>query len=237
MITDHKPLLCLYRHGSRPATFLHFPAHSCISRAGDEAGSRPPPRIERWALRIQLLNFNMRYEPGAQNAADVLSRQPVPPRRAINLSEQADTRAINAVISSSLHRACTVEEVKSAKISDPILQALIESTASGIWNNPQLSSYYAHRSELTSSDGIVLRGNRILIPTSLRKRVLELAHQGHQGIAKTKLRLRTKVWWPDMSADADESVRQCQPCTLSSSAPTKPQPPLKPTPLPEAAWL
>ena len=82
VITDHKPLLGLHRPRSRPS-----------------------PRIERWALRIQHLNFHMRYEPGAQNAADVLSRQPVPPRRAINPSELADTRAINAVMLASLPRA------------------------------------------------------------------------------------------------------------------------------------
>lgn len=35
-----------------------------------------------------------------------------------------------------------------------------------------------------------------------------------------------------MSADADNSVRRCQPCLLSSPTPTQPA-----TPLPEAAWL
>ena len=214
VIRDHKPLLGLYR-----------------------PGSRPPPRIERWALHIQHLNFHMGYEPGAQNAADVLSRQPIPPRRAINPSKLADTRAINTVISTSLSRACTVEEVRSATTGDAVLQAIINSLASSNWSNPQVHPYYAHRFELTSCDGILLRGNRILIPDSLRKRVLELAHQGHQGIAKTKSRLRSKVWWPGMSTEADAFVRQCQPCTLASTSPTQAVAPLKPTPLPKAAWL
>ena len=37
---------------------------------------------------------------------------------------------------------------------------------------------------------------RNVVPASLRKRVLELAHEGHQGIVKTKDCLRSKVWWP-----------------------------------------
>ncbi|CAB3997487.1 hypothetical protein BOX15_Mlig023251g7, partial, partial [Paramuricea clavata] len=45
---------------------------------------------------------------------------------------------------------------------------------------------------ISFSDGVLLRNNRIVIPRSLQQRVLELAHQGHQGIAKTKARLRTK---------------------------------------------
>ena len=43
-----------------------------------------------------------------------------------------------------------------------------------------------------------LRGSRPVIPGELRPRVLELAHEGHQGILKTKCRLRSKVWWPKL---------------------------------------
>ncbi|CAB4034110.1 Hypothetical predicted protein, partial [Paramuricea clavata] len=87
IITDQKPLLRLYK-----------------------PGSRPPPRIERWALRIQHLNFRLRYEPGPKNAADVFSRQPTPPRAHVNPSEHADTRVINAITTASLPRACTIEQ-------------------------------------------------------------------------------------------------------------------------------
>ena len=117
---------------------------------------------------------------------------------------------MNTVISTSLPRACTVEEVRSATVGDAELQAIINSRASGNWSNPRVHPYYAHRFELTSCDSTILRDNRILIPDSLRK---ELAHQGHQGIAKTKSCLRSKVWWPGIF------VRQCQPCTLASTAP------------------
>ena len=39
----------------------------------------------------------------------------------------------------------------------------------------------------------VLRGTRIVAPRQLRRRVLDLDHEGHQGIVKTKGRLRSKV--------------------------------------------
>ena len=42
-----------------------------------------------------------------------------------------------------------------------------------------------------------------MIPQSLRKVVLELGHEGHQGVVKTKSRLRTKVWWPKMDGDVE----------------------------------
>ena len=36
-----------------------------------------------------------------------------------------------------------------------------------------------------SSDNIVLRGHCIIVPKSLQDQVIELAHQGDQGITKT----------------------------------------------------
>jgi len=37
---------------------------------------------------------------------------------------------------------------------------------------------------------------RIVIPTALK--VIQLAHEGHQGIVKTKALLRSKVWFPNI---------------------------------------
>ena len=48
------------------------------------------------------------------------------------------------------------------------------------------------RNELTYIGHVILRGTRIVVPTSLRKRVTELAHEDHLGIVKMKERLRSK---------------------------------------------
>ena len=40
---------------------------------------------------------------------------------------------------------------------------------------------------------LLLRGMRIVIPNTLRDRVLKIAHEGHQGKLKTKTRLRSKA--------------------------------------------
>ena len=61
----------------------------------------------------------------------------------------------------------------------------------------------------------MLRGDGIVIPRSLRKVVLELAHEGHQGVVKTKSRLRTKVWWPKMDGDVGRMCRSCHGCQVT----------------------
>ena len=72
------------------------------------------------------------------------------------------------------------------------------------------------RSELTYIGQVILRGTRIVIyiPNILRKRVLELAHEGRQGVVKMKERLTSKVWWPGVDKDAERKCRECYGCQL-----------------------
>ena len=81
---------------------------------------------------------------------------------------------------------------------------------------------------------LVLRGTRIIIPQSLRPRLLALAHEGHLGIVNTKQNLRTKEWWPGMERDAEKHCRACHGCQIVSHA--DPPEPIRSTPLPPGAW-
>ena len=46
--------------------------------------------------------------------------------------------------------------------------------------------YKPVRNELCVLGNIVLRGTRLVIPLKLRRRVLELGHEGHLGIVQMK---------------------------------------------------
>ena len=56
------------------------------------------------------------------------------------------------------------------------------------------------------------KSNCIVIPRTLTQRVLEIAHNQHQGISKTKARLREKVWWPGLSAETEDLIKSCYAC-------------------------
>ena len=90
------------------------------------------------------------------------------------------------------------------------------------------------RNELTFFGHVILWRTRIVIPQALRKGVVSLAHEGHQGVVKTKERLRTKVWWPAMDCDAEKRCAECYGCQMVTK--NVPPPSLKSTPLPNQPW-
>ena len=89
---------------------------------------------------------------------------------------------------------------------------------------------------MSNLDGIVLRENRIVVPQSLRKEILKLAHETHQRVVKTKQSLRIRFFFSDGMDDAIETkVKNCQACIVDQ--PLKKYTPLRPTPLPRGPWV
>ncbi|XP_026582357.1 uncharacterized protein K02A2.6-like, partial [Pseudonaja textilis] len=65
----------------------------------------------------------------------------------------------------------------------------------------------------------LLWGTRVVIPTSLRTRVLEALHEGHPGIVRMKALARSYVWWPGLDEDIVNWVSSCNICQESRPAP------------------
>ena len=99
-------------------------------------------------------------------------------------------------------------------MKDDKLMSVKQYIESGDWNQCKLPAYLAIKNELCCIGKMILRGMRIVVPKSLRQTVVKLAHEGHQGITKTKLRLRSKVWWPKMVYDAEKVCKVCPGCQV-----------------------
>ena len=91
------------------------------------------------------------------------------------------------------------------------------------------------KDELTSHDGVLLRGTRIVLPTALRNKAIEIAHEGHQGIERTKSLLRSKLWFPRINEMVENTVKACFACQVTNVEP-KHMEPLKMSPMPETPW-
>ena len=84
----------------------------------------------------------------------------------------------------------------------------------GDWSKCKLPHYFGVKDELCVLGYLVLRGDQLVIPQSMRDDFLRLAHEGHQGIVKTKNCLRAKVWWPKMDAAAEKLCRSYHGCQV-----------------------
>ncbi|XP_022791503.1 uncharacterized protein K02A2.6-like [Stylophora pistillata] len=194
--TDHKPLEYIYSQKSKPS-----------------AG------VERWVLRLQTYHFSVVYRPDKTNIADALSR--------LNCGFQSDDGEdydfVHTAVERSVPCAFTPAEIEKASAEDMELNLIKECVQTGDCSQCNVPAHLHVKNELCTYSGLHLRGSRLVIPRELRPRVLELAHEGHQGIVKTKCRLRSKVWWPKMDADAEKLCRSCHGCqVVSEYAPPKP---------------
>ena len=61
-------------------------------------------------------------------------------------------------------------------------------------------------------DGLLMRGSRIVVHTSLRLSMLDKLHSGHQGITKCRQRARDFVWWPGLNKQLEALVQNCAKC-------------------------
>lgn len=153
-------------------------------------------RLERWRLRLVTYDFKICYKKGTLNCADYLSRHPITSPPKTNYAEDY----VNFIASHSVPNALNLSDIATATKVDKILPNVIASVKTNRWNkklcrhNKAYNAYFKLNHELTVLDvdgsEILLRGTRLVIPEILQQHCIDLAHQGHMGIVKTKALLR-----------------------------------------------
>ena len=96
-----------------------------------------------------------------------------------------------------------------------------------------LKAYWPYQSALSVQEGIIMYGNRMLIPSSLRLEMLDRIHTGHQGIHKCRQLAKQSIWWPGMSQQIEDMVKSCRVCAENSNHKLEP---LIPSETPTRPW-
>jgi len=113
-----------------------------------------------------------------------------------------------------------------------------EAIKTSLWYKQPLHVQHLYgriKSELTDTHlGVLLKGSRIIIPQKLQQKIIDLAHEGHLGIVRTKEMLRRKVWFPNMSSLIESSIKSCYACQVATIE--KRRSPLSMSKLPEEPW-
>ena len=215
-LTDHKPLLGIIKHTAKSTA-----------------------RLERLTLRLQPYKFKLLYKPGEDNEADFLSRHPTMKKNKEHVPKL--DQEINQICSVNMEEylvdGVSIEEVRQEAQKDALMMEVMNMImGEKSWRKDQeLWSFKLIKDGLSINNGLLLKGDRIVIPRRPQKKIIHIAHRSHQGIVKTKALLRETIWFPGIDRQVEQAVRECIPCQAATRSKST-QAPLKMTILPDGPW-
>lgn len=201
-----------------------------------EKSKRVLSRAEAWALRLSAYDFTIEFIKGNHNIADPSSRlyqgddphfkEPEIPWEigALNVEE-----ANNIFPDDQL----PFDQIKKETNRDDELLAVKVALETEIWPE-NVGRYKSIKDQLVWQKEILMKLGAVVVPRTLRPKALEIAHKGHPGMTAMKSIMRSKVWWPNMAKQIEETVRTCVGCILTSKQ--EPPVPMKRSELPSEPW-
>ena len=205
--TDHKPLLTLFNE-NKPIP------------------QQAANRIQRWAWKLASYEYSIEWRASSQHSnADALSRLPLKKK-----SPTTTTPAELVLMVEKLDDApVTAKQVATLTRRDPVMARVYQHIQEG-WpervNDPALQPYWTRRLELSTLNGCITWGSRVVIPPQVHDLILAELHSGHPGCSRMKSVARGLLWWPCLDKDIETMVKQCKSC--QQGQPLPPAAPLQP---------
>ena len=194
ILSDHKPLTSIVRKDLVNA----------------------PLRLQRLLLHLQKCDVTMWYKPGksmifadnlSHNIHPEASRMPTIP----DLNLEVSALELNP-------NPSKLENIRQESEHDPqmlmLKELIIQGWPKDIKQCPlPLHSYWNYRDKLSIVDGIVVKGNHIIIPTKYRPELLSLLHDdSHLGIEKCIQHAKGSIYWPSITEDIKSIVNKYEKC-------------------------
>eukprot|EP00731_Ephydatia_muelleri_P032647 Em0024g191a len=210
LVTDHKPLCTIFGHDKGIPTLA-------------------AARMQRWAIILGAYQYKIEYIPGSENVcADCMSRLPA----------QATVAKGNDILAMDVSSLpVTATDISKGTRTDKDLSTVLQFVRHGKWPSSLAESYkpyFRRQNELSCQDDCLLWGQRVIIPKSLRHKLLEELHQGHIGISRMKALARSYIWWPELDKDIEDLAASCDQCKRVASMPELA--PRHPWQYPSAPW-
>ena len=117
-----------------------------------------PPRIEKWVMGIQEVDFELIYEPGKDDAdpLDFLSKHALPEKGKDDVE-----RVIKYVLHVKAEHAVVVDQIKEESCKDTKLLELSVRILTEDWEHykkdPDIAPFYSVQNELYAVDGLLFR--------------------------------------------------------------------------------
>ena len=188
VVTDHKPLVMIM----------------------DKAVTAAPARLQRMLLLLHGYNMVLEFVKGADHQlADGLSRLPS--------QEEAAEIELDVRVDAVRFAPHKLEEVREEVAKDPALTELKDCILEG-WPEQvkdlptEIRPYWGVRDQLAICDGVIFRGEQVVIPPTLKDDILQKLHTSHLGREKTRLLARDSVFWPGITKDIQKHIGSCEQC-------------------------
>ena len=172
-----------------------------------------PPRVLRFRLRMAKFDYSICHIPGkVLYTANAPSRAPtsVADEQSLQSQEEVETfiQAVTSALPATEHR---LEVYRKAQAQDAVCTTVREYCEMG-WPEkrfikPDVMPYWKFKSSLTLHGDLLLFNHRIVIPVSLQRETLKRIHEGHQGIERCRMRVKTSVWWPGVTNQIAQLVK------------------------------
>ena len=174
------------------------------------------------------------YQGSSLVLADTLSRAYLP----VKTPDQPDEFEIHVLDSGNFSEPM-LQKLKDETQKDSELQQLNAVVMDG-W--PQIKDktpaesrpYWNYRDEISCYQGMLFKGDRIIVPHSLRPEIPHRIHEGNFGIGKCRARARGAVFWPSINGAIDEMISQRGTCQKHKRS--NQREPLIPQQVPERPW-
>ena len=206
--TDHKPLESIFRKSLLSA----------------------PKRLQRMLLRSQKFDLQVSYKKGTEMFfADALSRAyrvrrnttQVGAEDVLNIENmrgntERELESINMIQYLPVSEA-TQTPIREATEADATLRQLKTIIRQG-WPaskeevSENVRDYFSFHEELSIQNGLIFKGERLVIPASMRDNMLAKIHASHIGIQGCLRRAQEVVYWPRLDKDVATYVAKCDVC-------------------------
>lgn len=188
VITDHKPLENIMK---KPLC-------------------QAPRRLQGLLMRSNRYDFDLKWMQGSSLViADTLSRAAL----------QCVTSETEPITDSYLPD-CMLERIRMETSEDKTLQDLSECIING-WPTTKsdvpenLAPYYKLKDSLSIENGLIVKGERIVIPDSMRKEMKGRLHSAHLAKDSMVRRARQTIFWPGIIDEIKQIAETCETCQQS----------------------
>ena len=205
--TDHKPLLSLLSSKDlSPMLKRILQFRMRIMRFS--------PKIEYVQRKYQVTTDALsRATTGSQDVDEVMFVEDV----------EDFTKETLKFIPASMQKLKEISEAQDAdKDCADVKQLCRDGLPAYLHDSPSLQPYFEKRAHLTLHKGLLIYDDRIVIPKTMRLKMLNKIHQGHLGITKCHARAREAVWWPGISSSIAEMIKNCFTCAKIRQTPKEP---------------